>query len=106
MNEELSDLSVIEAQIASVDAKLGKLEMRCHEIDAPAGIHLRRRLEMLKIEDNALKRNFKECQLRQGPDLVRLRRVQSLLGHISREEASVEQEAELLCSGGASSGCL
>lgn len=96
MKHELGDLSVVEAQIASVDAKLGRLEQRFQEIGGCAGTGLPRRLEMLKIEDRALNRNFKECQLRFGPDLSRLRKIQALLSHISLEEASVENEAELL----------
>ena len=67
--EEPSELAV---KIAIVDAKLEDLENEIREIGQPAGQELLRRLEVLKIEDKALKRNFEDSRLRGEPDSVRL----------------------------------
>lgn len=83
-------------KIAIVDAKLEKLEKEIQEIGQPAGQELFRRLEMLKIEEKALKRNFEESRLRGEPGSVRMEKIEALLHHIEREEASMEHDAEFL----------
>ena len=91
--EEPSELAV---KIAIVDAKLEDLENEIREIGQPAGQELLRRLEVLKIEEKALKRNFEESRLRGEPDSVRLVKIETLLEHIEREEASMENDAHFL----------
>ncbi len=84
------------AKIQEADIKLEKLEKEIEEIGLPAGQELRRRLEVLKIEDKALKRNFQESQQRGEPDAIRMVKIEALLLHIEREEASLEHAADFL----------
>lgn len=88
--------SPLAAKILEAETKLEKLELMIAEIGQPAGHELQRRLEVLKIEEKALKRNFEESQQRGEPDSVRLERIEALLRHIEREEASVEHDADFL----------
>ncbi len=90
------DTDLLEKKIAKVDAKLEKLEKEIQEIGQPAGQELLRRLELLKIEDKALKRNFEESRLRGEPDSVRMEKIEALLNHIEMGEASVEEDADFL----------
>lgn len=88
--------SPLAAKILEAEFKLEKLEQEIAEIGQPAGHELQRRLEVLKIEEKALKRNFEESQLRGEPDSVRLEKIEALLRHIEREEDSVEHDADFL----------
>ncbi len=88
--------SPLAVKILEAEAKLEKLEQEVAEIGLPAGQELRRRLEILKIEEKALKRNFEESQHRGEPDAVRMERIEALLRHIEREESSVEHDADFL----------
>ncbi len=88
--------SPLAAKIFEVETKLEKLAQEIAEIGQPAGQELQRRLEVLKIEEKALKRNVEESQLRGEPDSVRMERIEVLLRHIEREEASVEHDANFL----------
>ena len=88
--------SPLAAKILEAEAKLEDLEQEIAEIGLPAGQELRRRLEVLKIEEKALKRNFEESQLRSEPDSARMERIEALLRHIEREEDSVEHDADFL----------
>lgn len=81
-------------KIAHVDARLAVLEYRIQQIGRPAASRLFDRLEALKIEDRALRRNFEEA--RDKPDPERLARLDALIEHIEREELSVEHEARFL----------
>jgi hypothetical protein len=94
MNTE--NLSPLAAKIAEVDAKLDALGREIAEIGMPAAYDLKRRYEALRVEDNALKRNFEESVARGEPDTVRLEKIEALLRHIEHEEASVEHEAHFL----------
>jgi hypothetical protein len=96
MKFEPENPSPLAAKILEAETKLEKLEQEIAEIGQPAGQELRRRLEILKIEEKALKRNFEESQLRGEPDSVRMERIEALLLHIEREEASVEHDADFL----------
>lgn len=93
-NQEIA--SLLETKIADVEAKLEVLEKEIFEIGLPAGYDLRKRLEALKIEERALKRNFEESMARGEPDSVRLEKIEALLNHIEKEEASVHHEADFL----------
>lgn len=88
--------SPLAAKILEAETKLEKLEQEIAEIGQPAGHELQRRLEILKIEESALKRNFLESQQRGEPDSVRMDKIEALLRHIEREEASVEHDADFL----------
>lgn len=88
--------SPLAAKILEAEVKLENLEQEIAEIGLPAGQELRRRLEVLKIEEKALKRNFEESQLRGEPDSIRTERIEALLRHIEREEDSVEHDADFL----------
>lgn len=88
--------SLLETKIAEVEAKLQALEKEISEIGPPADYDLRKRLDALKIEERALRRNFDESMARGEPDSVRLEKIEILLDHIEREEASVHHEADFL----------
>jgi hypothetical protein len=96
MNPETDTASLLAVKIEEVEAKLALLEKEIAEIGLPAGYDLQKRLEALKIEEKALRRNFEESQARGEPDSVRLARIETLLRHIENEEASVEHEAHFL----------
>ncbi len=96
MNDTSENLSPLPAKILELETKLERLEQAVIEIGQPAGHELRRRLDALKIEEKALKRNFEESQLRGEPDSVRLEKIEILLRHIQREEDSLEHDAEFL----------
>ncbi len=96
MNVIPENPSLLAKKIERTEAKLEKLEREIQEIGLPAAYDLKRRLEALKIEGKALKRNFEEYRLREEPDMVRIRKIESLLHHIEREESSVEHEADFL----------
>ena len=83
-------------EIAATDRKLEELETEIDEVGEPASHELRHRLEMLKIEERALKRNFGELLRARVQRRRRLRKVQTLLHHIEKEERSLEQEADFL----------
>ena len=88
--------SLLESKIAEVEAKLEALEKEILDIGPPADYDLRKRLDALKIEERALRRNFEESMARGEPDSVRLEKIEILLDHIEREEASVHHEADFL----------
>lgn len=86
--------------------KLERLELEIEEIGLPAGFELRRRLEALKIEERALKRNFEESRLRGEPDATRMEKIEALLHHVEREESSVQHDADFLHQAAPSSMAL
>lgn len=83
-------------KIAKTEEKLGTLEQEIAEIGQPAGNTLLRRLDALKVEENALQRNFAESQLEGKGDPHRREQMNALLHHIEREEASLQHEADFL----------
>ena len=89
-------LPLLARKIAEAETKLENLELEIAEIGLPAATELRRRLEVLKIEDKALKRNFEESISRGEPDSVRMEKIEALLGHIEREESSVKHAVDFL----------
>jgi hypothetical protein len=88
--------SPLAQKILEAEAKLERLAEEIAEIGQPAAFELSRRLEALRIEENALKRNFEESINRGEPDSVRMEKIEALLRHIEREEASVEHDADFL----------
>ncbi|MEX1048051.1 MAG: hypothetical protein WED15_00880 [Akkermansiaceae bacterium] len=83
-------------KINETDFKLQKLEQELEEIGQPAAQDLLPRLEALKIEENALKRNFGEALDMPDPNPVKLEKIDTLLRHIEREESSMQHDAEYL----------
>lgn len=88
--------SPLAARIAELDARLGELEKQVAAIGDPANQELRARLEALKIQEHALKRNFAESQALGEPDSLRLARLDALFAHIEQEETSMEDDAHFL----------
>ena len=88
--------SPLAEKILVAEAKLEKLALEIAEIGQPAAFQLSRRLEALRIEENALKRNFEESLKRGEPDSVRMEKIEALLRHIEKEEASIEHDADFL----------
>ena len=83
-------------KVLAIEVKLEVLEQELREIGQPAANGLYRRLEALKIESKALKRNLVETQHRQQSDHERLKKLETLLRHIEDEESAVESEADFL----------
>ena len=79
-----------------MEARLEQLEREIAEIGMPAGSELKRRLERIKIEERALRRNLGESIRRGESDAVRREKIDALLRHIEREEAAVGHEADFL----------
>ena len=96
MESTHENLPPLARKIAQAETKLEDLELQIAEIGLPAATQLRRRLEILKIEDKALKRNFEDSIRRGEPDSVRMEKIEALLAHIEREEFSVKHEADFL----------
>jgi hypothetical protein len=96
MNYTNENPSLLTEKILEAEARLRKLDQEIEEIGQPAGQELRRRLDLLKIEKKALKRNFEESLSRGEPDSVRMEKIETLLHHIEREEASLEHAADFL----------
>lgn len=93
-------MSALAREIAQAEAKLQKLEWEIEEIGQPAAHELRRRLDALKIEEHALKRNLSEVLGMGEPDTVRMEKIEALLRYIQSEEASVEHDADYLRQSG------
>jgi hypothetical protein len=100
------DPALFAAKIAETEEKLEALTQEIAEIGQPAGATLRRRLDALRVEENALHRNFLEAQQGGAPDSHRMEQAEVLLHHIEREEASIEHEADFLHQGNPSSVVL
>jgi len=98
--------SQLAEKILEAETKLQNLELEIAEIGQPAGQELLRRLNALKVEENALKRNFEESIRRGEPDSVRLAKIEALLAHIEREEDSMEHDAHFLHQAAPSSMAL
>ena len=96
MKTTREDPSLLAEKILEAEAKLERLEQAVGEIGQPAGHELRRRLDNLRIEENALKRNFEESRRRGEPDSVRMEKIEVLLRHIEQEESSVGHEVDFL----------
>lgn len=100
MKPNAETLSELTRQIAESEAKLEKLEWEIEEIGQPAAHDLKRRLDSLKIEEHALKRNLAETLGMENPGPERMEKVEALLHYIQSEEASVEHAAKFLHQSG------
>ncbi len=90
------EATVLARKVAEAEQKLQELEWEIEEIGQPAGHDLKRRLDALRIEEQALKRNLEEALGMTEPGEVRMARIEALLAYIEREESSVEHEAAFL----------
>lgn len=95
--EELSSLA---GKIAQAEAALQKLEWEIEEIGQPAAHELKRRLDALKIEENALNRNLAELLGMENASEKRMEKVEALLAYIQQEEASLGHDANFLHQSG------
>jgi hypothetical protein len=93
-------IALFAEKIAELEDKLQKLDWEIAEIGQPAAFDLKRRLDALKIEENALKRNLSEALGMEEPKEVRMSKIESLLAHIEREEKSVERGVAFLNQSG------
>ena len=106
MTANTDQAALLAEEIAHTEEKLEELEREIVEIGEPAAHSLRQRVEALKVEEQALQRNFAEAQSADLPDPERMKKVESLLHHIEREESSVQHEADFLHLGAPSSVSL
>ena len=90
------EIAALARKISEVEERLQNLEYEIEEIGQPAGHELKKRLDALKIEETALKRNLAEALDLADPGEKRMAKIEALLEYIQREEASVEREAEFL----------
>jgi chromosome segregation ATPase len=90
------NVSFFASKIAESEASLQQLEWEIEEIGQPAAQELKRRLDALRVEENALKRNIAEALGMNEPDEARMEKIEVLLAYIQREEASVKHEADFL----------
>lgn len=90
------EAAALARKIADAEHKLQQLEWEIEEIGQPAAHELQRRLDTLKIEEQALKRNLEEALGMHEPDDARMAKIHALLAHIEREENSVEHDAGFL----------
>ena len=89
-------IAALAQQIAEAEARLQNLEWEIEDIGQPAAHELQRRLDALKIEEHALKRNLEEALGMEEPGDARMAKIEALLAYIQSEEAAVEREAEFL----------
>lgn len=100
MKTTSEELSALARRIARAEARLQELEWEIGEIGQPAAHELKRRLDALRIEENALKRNLTEALGMEDPGEVRMAKIEALLHYIQSEEDSVKQDADFLHQSG------
>jgi chromosome segregation ATPase len=100
MNPNAENLSDLARGIAESEAKLQQLEWEIEEIGQPAAHDLKRRLDALKIEEHALKRNLAEALDLENPGPAKMEKAEALLRYIQSEETSVAHAADFLHQSG------
>jgi chromosome segregation ATPase len=96
MKPTSEETAALARKIAEAEERLQNLEWEIEEIGQPAAHELKRRLDALKVEESALKRNLTEALGMEDPGDVRMAKIEALLHYIQREESAVEREAEFL----------
>lgn len=86
----------LEGKIRNSELKLAELEEALLTVGHPADAKLQLRLDALRIEEEALKRNYTALLDHPHDEEARFKKVTALLEHIEREEASVQHEADFL----------
>jgi len=99
-------LTHLKQKINHTVLKLDELEEALVSVGHPADTSLRKRLEMLKIEELALQRNYEELIHHPGDETQRLQKIEMLLHHIEQEESSVVHEAAFLSQSAPSSAVM
>lgn len=101
MKADEPGMPALAREIARAESKLQQLEWEIEEIGQPAAHELQRRLDALKIEEKALKRNLAGLlDSDHTDDHVRLRKIEALLDYIKREEDSLKHDADFLHQSG------
>ncbi|HSP41301.1 MAG TPA: hypothetical protein VLO11_00380 [Luteolibacter sp.] len=90
------ETAVLARKIAEAEERLQWLEEEIEEVGQPAGHELKRRLDALKIEEAALKRNLLEALDMDDPGEKRMEKIGILLDYIRREEEALGKDAEFL----------
>jgi hypothetical protein len=103
MTNHNDETAALARQIAAAETKLQQLEAEIAEIGQPAAHQLQRRLDALKIEENALARNLREALEMENPD-PRMTKIRALLAYIQTEETELGREADFLHQSPPSSG--
>lgn len=93
----------LEEKINNTEIKLAELEEALVAVGHPADEKLQKRLGALRIEEEALKRNYTALLEHPDDEEARMKKVLALLHHIEREEASVEHETDFLSQSAPSS---
>lgn len=94
-------MTVLAREVARTESRLQQLEWAIEEIGQPAAHELQRRLDALRIEENALKRNLTVLlDADHANDAKRLRKIETLLAYIRSEEDSLQHDAEFLHQSG------
>lgn len=72
------------------------LEYEIREVGEPAGAELRKRLDALRVEEAALKRNIDDAFGAGCSDEARIAKIEALLEHIESEELHIHHDAAFL----------
>jgi hypothetical protein len=106
MNTASEKISPVATKIIRLEIKLEQLALAISEIGLPASTDLKRRWNLLQIEERALKRNFDESKGKGQPDTLRILKIEALLAHIEKEESSMAHDAAFLHQASPSSMAL
>lgn len=96
MKPSSETLNELAAGLARAEEKLQLLEEEIRSVGQPAGAELQKRLDALRIEEAALKRNISEAFGAETGDEARLAKIKALLDHIEAEELHIQHEADFL----------
>lgn len=94
MNASPESLAELAAAVARTEEKLQELEKEVQSVGEPAGSDLRKRVEALRVEEAALKRNLHEAFGTGEVDEKRMAKIEALLEHIESEERHIHHETD------------